>query len=256
MKTNYNTPKQFRQDVRTASWTKPTSGVMDTYVQANVVILPEKYATDFKEYCNLNHKPCPLLEVLDPGSYFTDIVAAGADIRTDVPKYKIYKHGALEDEVTDLITAWRDDLVTFLLGCSFSFEYALQAAGIPIRHQELGINVPMYVTNILTTPSEQFHGPMVVSMRPIAEDRLDECINITKGFVNNHGSPIHLGTPETIGILDISSPDYGDAVPIKQGEVPVFWACGVTPQAVALLAKPELMITHSPGHMFVTDLKI
>jgi len=254
LNTNYTTPYQFRQDVRNTLWTKPTTGVIDAFIQANVVILPKSYAEDFEVYCNLNSKPCPILEVLQAGDYNTQTIANDADIRTDVPLYRIYHNGKLSSETTDILKEWRDDLVTFFLGCSFSFEYALQEAGIPIKHQTLGKNVPMYVTTIQTTSSETFYGPMVVSMRPIPEHQIEQCIDITTPFTNNHGSPIHVGSPHEIGITDINQPDYGDSVPIEPGEVPVFWACGVTPQAVALLAKPELMITHSPGHMFVTDM--
>ncbi|MFL2645763.1 MAG: putative hydro-lyase [Dehalococcoidia bacterium] len=256
MNTNYTTPNQFRQAVRNAQWSKPTAGAMDSFVQANVVILPESYSKDFARYCSLNAKACPVLEILEPGQHLTQKLAQDADIRTDVPEYKIYHEGVLTDTTSNIVNQWRDDLVTFFLGCSFSFEYALKQAGIPVKHQDLGKNVPMYVTNIRTNPTDIFYGPMVVSMRPIPKEQVQECIDITSTFTNNHGAPIHVGNPGSIGITDITNPEYGEAVPVETGEVPVFWACGVTPQAVALLAKPSLMITHSPGHMFVSDIKL
>tara|TARA_B100000029_G_scaffold516817_1_gene635045 strand:+ start:20761 stop:21561 length:801 start_codon:yes stop_codon:yes gene_type:complete len=256
LKSNYTTPQQFRQDVRDNLWNTPTTGVMDSYVQANVVILPEIYAQDFVNFCEANSKPCPLLEVLEPGIPWTSKIADRADIRTDVPAYKIYSKGVLSRETNDISSIWRDDLVTFFLGCSFSFEYALQEENIPVKHQDLGTNVPMFITNIQTVPSNLFSGPMVVSMRPIPDNLVDKSVEITSRFPDNHGAPIHIGSPASLGISDLQNPDYGDPVPIANGETPVFWACGVTPQAVALTARPELMITHSPGHMFVTDMKL
>jgi uncharacterized protein YcsI (UPF0317 family) len=222
-------------------------------VQANLAILPRESAFDFLLFCQRNPRPCPVLEVLEAGQFEPDLTAPGADIRTDVPGYRIYQEGVLTAEVSTLLDHWRDDLVTFLLGCSFSFESAMTDAGISLRHQEMGCNVPMYITNIPTRPAGAFYGPMVVSMRPIKREQIVRAVQVTSRFPATHGAPVHIGDPAAIGIKDISRPDFGDAVEIRSGEEPVFWACGVTPQAVALNSKPSLMITHTPGHMFITD---
>jgi len=194
------------------------------------------------------------LDVLDAGNPVPKIAKDG-DIRTDIPKYRIYKNGKLYDEVTDIKEIWQDDFVSFLLGCSFTFEKALLENGIPVRHIEENKNVPMYITNIDTVPAGVFSGKMVVSMRPIPEKLVIRAVQVTSRFPSVHGAPVHIGDPKKIGIKDIEKPDFGDPVEIKENEVPVFWACGVTPQAVALNSKPEIMITHSPGHMFITDLR-
>jgi uncharacterized protein YcsI (UPF0317 family) len=194
-----------------------------------------------------------LLEVIEAGSSEPVLTAPGADIRTDVPGYRVYENGVLVAEVESLMALWRDDLVSFLLGCSFSFEAALVDAGIPLRHQEMGCNVPMYITNIQTAPAGMFCGPMVVSMRPVKQEQIVRAVQVTSRFPATHGAPVHIGDPRAIGIRDITQPDFGDPVEIRQGEVPMFWACGVTPQAVALNCKPPLLITHSPGRMFITD---
>lgn len=248
-----DSPAQVRGMIRTGQWRGVTAGVSSGYVQANLAVLPRELAFDFLLFCQRNPRPCPVLEVLEAGQFEPDLTAPGADIRTDVPGYRIYREGALTAEVSTLLDHWRDDLVTFLLGCSFSFESALTDAGIPLRHQEIGCNVPMYITNIPTRPAGVFSGPMVVSMRPIKRDQIVRAVQVTSRFPATHGAPVHLGDPSAIGIKDINRPDYGDPVEIRSGEEPVFWACGVTPQAVALESKPSLMITHSPGHMFITD---
>ncbi|PZN03375.1 MAG: putative hydro-lyase, partial [Bacillota bacterium] len=236
-------------------YTGPTPGLAPGYAQANVVILPQKYAFDFLLFCFRNPKPCPLLDVTDVGSPVPRMVAPEADLRTDVPRYRIWENGVLKAEVTDIRDYWRDDLVGFLLGCSFTFEAALLEAGIPVRHIEEGCNVPMFVTNRPCTPAGVFHGPMVVSMRPIPQEQVVRAVQVTSRFPAVHGAPVHIGDPEALGIRDLAKPDFGDPVTIRPGEVPVFWACGVTPQAVAMSAKPEFMITHAPGHMFITDRK-
>jgi uncharacterized protein YcsI (UPF0317 family) len=182
-------------------------------------------------------------------------VAPGADLRTDVPRYCVYRQGELVDEPADLHAWWRDDLVGFLLGCSFTFENALLQAGLPVRHVEAGCNVPMFRTNIPCRPAGVFHGPMVVSMRPLAPAQAVRAVQVCSRFPRAHGAPVHLGDPAAIGICDVRRPDFGDPVEIRAGEMPVFWACGVTPQAVAMEARPALLITHKPGHMFVTDLR-
>ncbi len=247
-------PRRIRALIRKAKWDKPTAGLAMGYAQANLVILPEKYAFDFLLFCQRNPKPCPLLEVLERGKYQTECLAPHADIRTDIPRYNIYRYGSLEATVKDLHSYWDEKFVTFLLGCSFSFEEALLRAKIPVRHIEENKNVPMYTTNIPCQPAGAFHGPMVVSMRPLPPDKVVRATQITSRFASVHGSPVHIGDPSRIGIKNLNKPEFGDRVTIKKGEIPVFWACGVTPQAVAMEAKPDLCITHTPGHMFITDL--
>lgn len=247
-------PKEIRAFIRKGKWDKPTAGLALGYAQANLVILPEKYAFDFLLFCQRNPKPCPLLEVLEQGKYRTEVLSSEADIRTDLPRYNIYRKGRLEVTVKEIKTLWKPDLVTFLLGCSFSFEEALLRSKIPIRHIEEDKNVSMYITHIPCKPAGVFHGPMVVSMRPVSSDKIAQAVQITSRYASVHGGPIHVADPSVIGIKDLNSPDFGDAVTIREGEVPVFWACGVTPQAVVMEAKPDLCITHAPGHMFITDL--
>ena len=239
--------------MRRAQIVQPTSGMAPGRVQANLAILPRDLAFDFLLFCQRNPKPCPLLEVIEPGQAEPRQFAPGADIRTDLPLYRIYQRGELAAEVQDLTPHWREDLVSFLLGCSFSFETALTRAGITMRHADCGTNVPMFITSIPTQPAGAFSGPMVVSMRPIPREQIVRAVQVTSRFPSVHGAPAHIGDPQAIGIHDIHNPDFGDPVEIKNGEIPVFWACGVTPQAVAMNAKPPLMITHAPGHMFITD---
>ncbi|MFQ5878721.1 MAG: putative hydro-lyase [Dehalococcoidia bacterium] len=247
-------PGELRELIRAGEWVRPTAGLVPGYAQANLVVLPKELAFDFILFCQRNPRPCPLLEVLDLGAYGPKQMAAGADLRTDLPKYRIYQDGELAAEVQDISGYWRDDLVAFLIGCSFTFEAALMRAGIPLRHIPEGKNVAMYVTNIATTPAGLFKGPLVVSMRPIARQQVIKAVQITSRYPAVHGAPIHIGDPEAIGIRDIYRPDYGDVVAVAADEEPVFWACGVTPQAVALHSRPALMITHAPGHMFITDV--
>jgi uncharacterized protein YcsI (UPF0317 family) len=223
-------------------------------VQGNVVILPQALANDFLRYCQRNPKPCPVLAVSEPGDPTLPTLGADIDIRTDVPRYRVWRHGELVDQPTDISGLWRDDLVTFVIGCSFSFEQALMEAGLPLRHVDQKKNVAMYRTNIATEPAGPFKGPMVVSMRPMLPAAAIRAIQVTSRFPDVHGAPVHLGDPALIGIADLSKPDYGDAVDVLPGELPVFWACGVTPQAALAQAKPEFCITHAPGAMLITDL--
>ena len=248
------TPKEIRQAIRQARYTGGTGGLAPSYVQANLVILPQAQAYDFLVFCQRNPKPCPLIEVTDPGNPEPAGVARGADLRTDVPRYRIYREGKLEAEVTDIVTEWREDFVAFLLGCSFTFEQALLQAGVPLRHLEENRIVPMWRTSLACRPAGIFRGPMVVSMRPVPVPLIPRAVTVTARYPMAHGAPVHIGTPAQIGIADVRKPDWGEAVTILPGEEPVFWACGVTPQAVALEARPPLVITHAPGHMFVTDL--
>jgi len=246
---------QMRELAAASKLTGPTAGLAMGYVQANLVIVPRELAFDFLLFCHRNPKPCPLLDVTEPGSPEPRRVAPGADLRTDLPRYRVYRHGELVEEPADLRSWWRDDLVGFLLGCSFTFENALLRAGVPVRHLETGCNVPMYRTNLPSTPAGVFHGPMVVSMRPLTPAQTVRAVAVCSHYPRAHGAPIHFGSPEAIGIRDLGRPDFGDSVQVRLGEVPVFWACGVTPQAVAMEVKPSLLITHKPGHMFVTDLR-
>lgn len=248
-------PRELWQLFRSGELSVPTAGMAPGYVQANLVILPRDEAFDFLLFCQRNARPCPLIEVMDPGITEPSITAPGADIRTDVPRYRIYHHGELGEEVDDIKEYWRDDLVTFLLGCSFTFESALMSAGIPMRHIDEDRNVSMYITNIPARTAGQFSGPTVVSMRPIPQEQVVKAVQVTSRFPNAHGAPLHIGDPQAIGIRDVNQPDYGEAVTIKEGEVPLFWACGVTPQAVVTQSKPPLMITHAPGHMFITNMR-
>jgi uncharacterized protein YcsI (UPF0317 family) len=249
------TPEQVRELIRKGEHTGPTAGLAKGYTQANLAILKKEHAFDFLLFCQRNQKQCPLIDVTEPGSPVPTKVAKTADLRTDFPKYRIYRDGEYVEEVTDITAYWEDDMVAFLIGCSFTFETPLLEAGIPIRHIEEGCNVPMYKTNIPCETAGMFAGPTVVSMRPMKAEDAIRAVQITSRFPAVHGAPLHIGDPALIGITDVSKPDFGDAVTIKEGEVPVFWACGVTPQAVAMESKPAIMITHAPGHMFITDVK-
>jgi uncharacterized protein YcsI (UPF0317 family) len=247
-------PKEIRNLIRKGKWEKPTAGLAMGYAQANLVILPERYAFDFLLFCQRNPKPCPLLEALESGKFRTEFLSQDADIRTDIPRYNIYRKGKLETTGKEIKRIWNSDFVTFLLGCSFSFEEALLRANVPVRHIEENKNVPMFITNISCKPAGLFHGPMVVTMRPIPPDKVSRAVQITSRYTSVHGAPVHIGDPSKIGIKNLKKPDFGDSVTIKKDEVPVFWACGVTPQAVVMKAKPDLCITHTPGHMFISDL--
>jgi uncharacterized protein YcsI (UPF0317 family) len=247
-------PKEIRSLIRKGKWDKPTPGLAMGFAQANLVILPQKYAFDFLLFCQRNPKPCPLLEVLEPGQYQTRSLAPDADIRTDIPRYNIYRRGKLEATEKEIRGVWQDDFVTFLLGCSFSFEEALMRAKVPVRHIEEKRNVPMYITDIPCRSAGVFQGPMVVSMRPLPPGKVIRAVQITSRYASVHGAPVHFGDPSAIGIKNLGKPDFGNAVTIRKGEIPIFWACGVTPQAVVMEAKPDLCITHTPGHMFISDV--
>ena len=245
---------QARAAIRSGEWTEHTSGMAEGHVQGNVVILPEQLAHDFLQYCQRNPKPCPLLAVSEPGQTKLPGLGTDIDIRTDVPRYRVWRGGELVDQPTDISNLWRKDLVTFVIGCSFSFEEALVQAGVPLRHLAENRNVAMYRSNIATTEAGVFSGPMVVSMRPFKAVDAIRAIQITTRFPNVHGAPVHIGDPALIGITDLSAPDYGDAVEVLSDELPVFWACGVTPQAAITQARLEFCITHAPGAMLITDL--
>lgn len=249
------TPSELRRQARTGEWRSPTASCCGGYVQANLVIVTQQLAADFLEFCRINPKPCPLLEVTLAGQFDQLALAPDADLRSDIPKYRVFRRGEVETEPTDLHGIWRDDLVSFLLGCSFTFDAALQRAGVEVRHIREGKNVPMYVTNLACNPAGPFSGPLVVSMRPARADQIGLVTEISASMPLAHGSPVHVGDPAEIGIVDITRPEFGDVVAVGPDEVPVFWACGTTPQVVVRQVRTELMITHAPGHMFVTDLR-
>ena len=243
-----------RLAIRAGRHSGHTAGMAPGYVQGNLVILPGDYAAEFATWCQRNPKPCPLLASSDLGDVRLPTLAEDLDITTDVPRYRVFCDGKLVGEPTDIRDLWRDDLVSFVLGCSFSFEEALLAAGVPLRHIDLGTGVPMYRTSIETVPAGRFRGAMVVSMRPFRAADAIRAIQVTSRFPSVHGAPVHLGDPSLIGIADIDRPDYGPAVPVRADEIPVFWACGVTPQVAIEEARPPLCITHAPGSMVITDL--
>jgi uncharacterized protein YcsI (UPF0317 family) len=250
-----NTGLKERLRIRAGIFTGQTSGLAPGNVQANLVILPVSLAHDFLRFAQANPKPCPVLAVSEAGDPRLPAIGRDLDIRTDLPRYRVWRHGELVEEPIDISHLWREDLVSFAIGCSFSFEEALIEDGIEMRHIACGCNVPMFRTSIQTTPAGVFRGPLVVSMRPLRPAAAIRAIQITSRFPAVHGAPVHIGLPQAIGIKDIGKPDYGDAVPVGADELPVFWACGVTPQAVIAEAKPEFCITHAPGAMLITDLR-
>jgi len=248
-------PQALRQAIRNGEHQGNTSGYAPGFVQCNIVILPAEWANDFLRFCQLNPKPCPLVAMATaPGDPALPPLG-NIDIRSDVPSYRVFRDGKLSEEIPDITGLWRDDLVTFALGCSFSFEEALLADGLDVRNVTQGVNVPMYRTNIDCAPAGPFAGNMVVSMRPFVAADAIRAIQICTRFPAVHGAPIHLGDPGQIGIADLGRPDYGDPVELKANELPVFWACGVTPQVALEAAAVPFAITHSPGCMLVTDLR-
>jgi uncharacterized protein YcsI (UPF0317 family) len=251
--TTLDEPVAARRAMREKRWTRPTAGLAPGRVQANLVVLPRAEAFDFLLFCQRNPKPCPLLAAGEPGAVDLPGWAEDLDIRTDLSGYRVFEQGTCVAETDDVTAWWRDDLVIFALGCSFSFEQALLEAELPVRHVELDRNVPMYRTNIDCAPAGMFRGKMVVSMRPYAPADAIRAVQVTTRFPAVHGAPVHLGPPEPIGIGNLDRADFGDDPVIHPGEIPVFWACGVTPQVVLEAAKPPFCITHKPGHMLVTD---
>jgi uncharacterized protein YcsI (UPF0317 family) len=245
-------PAQARERFRGGLKT-PTAAWAPGYAQANLVVLPRDCAFDFMLFAQRNPKACPVLDVTEPGDPVT-CLAPGADLRTDLPAYRIWEHGDLVAETADITGYWSGDLVAFLIGCSFTFERALVAAGVPVRHVEQGGNVPMFVTGRQCRPAGRFSGPLVVSMRPIPPDRVATAVQITARYPAVHGAPVHVGNPEALGIADLSKPDFGAPVTCHDGDVPVFWACGVTPQMALATARPPFAVTHVPGHMLITDV--
>jgi uncharacterized protein YcsI (UPF0317 family) len=246
------TPTRAREEFR-AGLVTPTAGWCDGYTQANLVAVPRALAWDVLLFAQRNPKPCPVLDVLEPGA--VDGPLFRGDVRTDVPLYRVFVDGELVAETPDAREFWRDDLVAFLIGCSFTFERALAAAGVPVRHVEQGVNVPMYRTARRCRPAGALAGPLVVSMRYVPAALVDTAVSVTARYPAVHGAPVHVGDPHALGIADLDAPDFGDAVRPEPGDVPVFWACGVTPQAAIAESRPELAITHAPGHMLVTDVR-
>lgn len=243
----YDARRRFREGLAV-----PTSGWAPGFTQTNVVVLPREWAFDMLLFAQRNPQPVPLLDVTDPGAVST-VLAPDADLRTDLPRYRVWRDGELVDEPTDVVDLWTDDLVTFLIGCSFSFERALLDAGIPVRNIEQGRNVSMYRTDVACRPAGRLSGPLVVSMRPIPASLVATAVQVTARMPEAHGAPVHVGSPASLGVTDLDAPDYGDPVEAHEGDVPVFWACGVTPQAALMASRPPFAITHAPGHMFITD---
>ncbi|MEO1639842.1 MAG: putative hydro-lyase [Pseudomonadota bacterium] len=248
------TTQAVRAQIRVCAYTGHTAGLGQDHLQANLAILPAEYALDFMRFCQRNPKPCPLVGVSDTGNPLMDTLGHDIDIRTDLPAYYVYRDGRLDETVSDISGLWQDDFVSFALGCSFTFEHALEQAGIPVWHIENNTTVPMFASNIQTVPAGPFGGATVVSMRAIPDARLEEVYAISRNFPMAHGAPVHHGDPAAIGIADLKTPDWGDPAPVPPGHTPVFWACGVTPQVALMQAKLPIAITHKPGHMLITDV--
>ncbi|GAA4570231.1 putative hydro-lyase [Planotetraspora kaengkrachanensis] len=246
------TPPEARALFR-AGLVTPTSGWAAGWTQANLIALPRDRAYDFLVFAQRNPRSCPVLDVTEPGETAASIFAG--DLRTDLPAYRVYRNGEQVAEVADVSSHWRDDLVCFLIGCSFTFEAALLEAGVPVRHIEAGTNVPMYLTDRPCRPAGELAGPLVVSMRPVPAELVSAAVRITSRYPAVHGAPVHVGDPAVLGIADLDRPDFGDAVEVRAGELPVFWACGVTPQAAVMRSRPPFAIGHAPGHMAITDAR-
>jgi uncharacterized protein YcsI (UPF0317 family) len=251
-----NDPVRFRDRVRQGKWQKSTNGICPGYVQANLVILPSKYALDFTIFCLRNPQPCPIIEILEPGNPIVQEAAPHADIRTDLPKYCVFRDSTLVEEKTEIGDLWQDDLVTFLIGCSYTFEEALVRGGVPVKNYLQQKDPGVYVTSVMCRPAGIFEGPMVVSMRPIQSRLVSRAVQITSRFPKAHGAPVHVGDGKTIGVARLDKVDFGEPPELEADDVPVFWGCGITPQLVAMKSRVPFMITHKACHMFVTDVKI
>jgi uncharacterized protein YcsI (UPF0317 family) len=250
----FATPREERLRIR-AGFSGNTSGMAPGFGQGNLVILPRDWADDFKRFCQANPTPCPLIGMTEAGSSYVPGLGEDVDLRTDLPRYRVWKDGVLEREVTDITALWQDDFVGFVIGCSLSFESALQNAGLEVRHVDEGKVVPMYRTSVATNPVGKFSGPMIVSMRPYTPEQARIATEVCAQLPGAHGAPVHIGDPSKIGIADVARPDEGEPTEIRAGELPVFWGCGVTPQAAVMAARPPICITHSPGYMLLCDLR-
>ena len=239
---------------RAGRWSAATAGLAPGYAQANLAILPADLAGDFLRFCQRNPKPCPVLGVSEPGDPRLPGLGEDLDLRTDLPGYRVWRDGAPVAEPASLAEHWRSDLVAFAIGCSYTFEAAMLAEGLTLRHVERGTEVPMYRTSVECAPAGPFRGRLVVSMRPFRPADAIRAVQITSRFPSVHGAPVHIGLPGAIGIDDLARPDYGLSVEVKPDELPVFWACGVTPQSVIAEMRPPFAITHVPGRMLVLDL--
>ncbi len=252
---NASDPVEVRRRIRAGRYRDQTGGLAKGCVQANIAILPAAYADEFARFCRKNPKPCPLLAMSEPGRPHLPELAEDLDLRTDLPSYRVFRNGEVDGDVASIGDIWRDDFVAFALGCSFSFEEALVDAGLPIRHWNDGSICPMYLTDIECAPAGRFRSRMVVSMRPFTPADAIKAVQITSRYPRVHGAPVHLGMPERIGIENIERAWQGDDPIIAAGEMPVFWACGVTPQVAMRAARPPIAITHTPAHMLVTDVR-
>jgi uncharacterized protein YcsI (UPF0317 family) len=249
------TPNDARARIR-EGFNGNTSGMAPGYAQGNLVILPQDWAEDFASYCRANPTPCPLIGMTEVGKSLVPMLGDDVDLRTDLPRYRVWRDGVLVQELDDISAIWQDDFVGFVLGCSLSFEHALELAGLRVRHVDEGKVVPMYRSSIQTTRVGRFRGPMVVSMRPYTPQEAAIAYEVCAALPGAHGAPVHMGDPGAIGIQDIAVPDEGEPTAILAGEQPVFWGCGVTPQAAAMEARPPICITHAPGHMLVCDVRV
>ena len=248
------TPQQCRALIRNNKYNGPTAGLAAGYLQANLVILPSQIADDFEKFSKLNPKPCPILEILEAGQTQLKKIST-AMVTTDFPAYRIFNYKKITEDIHDITTYWQDNLVSFLIGCSYTTDHLLQQHNIILKHAQHNTTVPIYITNQNTQPTQYFSGPLAVSMRSIKRDQVEQAIAITHNYPLAHGEPVHCGDPAKLGIADITQPAYGTFYPIESDEIPVFWACGITPQLCAQLNKINLMITHKPGHMLLCDIK-
>jgi len=243
----------IRTSIRNSEYLGCTSGLAPNLVQGNLVIMEESYANEFIQYCRQNPKPCPVIGVSKAGDVSIPELCDDLDIRVDVPEYCIFQNGELKGSVPHIKGYWNENMVSIVLGCSFSFEDALIQAGLNVRNIDMGVNVSMFETNVATQATENFSGNMVVSMRPYKQSQIEQVVETTEPFTMAHGAPVHIGNPEGIGVTELNNPQYGSPVTIKEDEIPVFWGCGVTTQKAIEQAQLPLVITHAPGKMLITD---
>ncbi|MDP9651015.1 putative hydro-lyase [Paraburkholderia caledonica] len=250
------TPRELRQAVRAGQYDGPTAGYCEGFVQANLMILPQEYAADFRKLCELNARACPLLAVSEPGNWTLPTLGEDIDVRSDVPRYCLYRNGRMAEPLTHLEEVWRGDLLVFALGCSFSFEHLLMSNDLPVRHIELGASSPVFISSIDNPRSGPFAGKLAVSMWPFKPAQAIKAIEITSRYPQVHGAPVHFGDPNEIGIADFNRPDFHGLSVVRDGEVPVFWACGLTPQVAVIAAEIPFAIGHAVGHMLITAMSV